>query len=361
MSRISTKVVAAVLAASLLALAGLSGVDAHGPIHGGGGPGHPGFPPKVLPSGWVWPTFDPGHGLKSHDPEASKSPEASKTPKPTKPPITCTPVVTPTPTAVTANLTSLWVSPFGKGKDEAHGLGIWDQRILAFQGRIHDSFNKFYCDQVPLQKTLDSQISGRIKSLQSWMKQVDGSGLGTSGQATVDAELNGLISGLQTLKTKVDAETTLAGLQADYQTFKSEGSTFRTVQLWVEEILGAQKLLSTESKLTTLEATLATAIAAAPAGQETTDAQMFLDLMKMELANGQTNLTPLPAQLLAITPTQLGDGSAMPVLTSVKFQLSITRWEFNLASWAAKWAQREINDATANPQVSASPVVSANP
>ena len=361
MSRISTKVVAAVLAASLLALAGLSGVAAHGPIHGGGGPGHPGTPPKVLPSGWAWPSDDPGHGLKSHNPEPSKSPEASKTPKPTKPPITCTPVVTPTPTAVTANLTSLRTSAFGQGKDAAHGVGIWNQRIVAFEGRINASFDKFYCEMLPLQKTLDTQISGRIKSLQSWIKQVDGAGLGTSGQATVDSELNGLISGLQALKTKVDAETTLAGLQADYQTLKSEGNTFRTVQSWVEEILGSQKLISSESKLTTLEATIAAAIAAAPAGPETTDAQMFLDDMKLALTNGEALVTPLPAQLLAITPTQLGDGSAMTVLTSVKLQLAIAKWDFTLADWAAKWAQLELKEVTASPTPSATPVVTFTP
>ena len=363
MSRISMKVVAAVLAASLRAVTGLSGGAAHDPGHGGGGPGFPGTSAKPLPSGWTWPSDLPSHAVKTHMPDPSKAPEASKAPKPTKPPklpANCTPVVTPTSSPV-VGLTSLKTSAFGVGKDEARAIGIWDQRIGLLQGHIDATFDKVYCAPIPLQKTLDAQISGRIKTIQSWVKQVDGSGLGTSDKATVDAELNGLISGLQTLKTKVDSETTLAALQADYQTLKSEGTTFRTVELWVQEIVGVEKLISSEAKLTTLEATIATGIAGAPAGPETTDAQLFLNDMKSALANGEALVSPLPAQLLAITPTQLSDGSATPILTSVRVQLAIAKWDFNLAGWAAKWAQQEIKQASATPKPTVTPKPTATP
>jgi hypothetical protein len=359
-NRKSMKIVGAVLASSLLALAGLSGVAAHGPGHGGGGP-VVGSSARPLPSGWVWPSDDPNqHPVKSHNPQPSKSPEASRPPK-VKPPVNCTPVVTPTPSATPIPANLFKTSAFGFGKDEGRGLGIWQQRIGVFQHQIDRSLTKVYCAQIPLLKTLDAQIAGRIKSLQQEIKQIDASGLGTSDKATVDAELNSLITDLQAFKTKVDAETTLAALQADYQTLKAKGALYRTVGLWVDEIVGAEKLIASESKLTALEATIAADIAAAPAGPEKIDAQIFLDDMKAALTNGETLVAPLPAQLLAITPAQLADGSAMVTLASVKVQLSMAKWDFMLAGWAGKWAEMELKEASATPKPTATPTVNPSP
>ena len=362
MTRSSMKVAAALLAAMLLALAGLSGVAAHGP---GGDPGHPGFPgtsARPLPSGWAWPSDLPSHAVKTFKPEPSKSPlptHSPKTPK-VKPPVDCTPVVIPT-ASTAAVTTGFKTSAFGKGKDEALGLAVWNQRMGLLKAHFDAGLRAFYCAPLPLQKVLDGQISSRIKTIQAWVKEIGGTGLSSTDKATVDAELNGLISDLQTFKTKVDGETTLAGLQADYQTFKTMGGEYRVVQLWVEDIVGAERLISSEPGLVALETTIASGIAGAPAGPETDDAQLFLNDMKLGLTTGEAIVTPLPGELLAITSGELADGSATSTLTSVKMQLSLANWYFKLAHWAAKWAQQEIKDATATPKLTATPVVTPTP
>jgi hypothetical protein len=84
--------------------------------------------------------------------------------------------------------------------------------------------------------------------------------------------------------------------------------------------------------------------------------------MKLSLTNGETLVAPLPAQLLAITPTQLSDGSAKPILIGINAQLSMARWDFVLAQWTAKWAQIELKEASAaSPTPIATPVVTFTP
>ena len=96
------QVAAAILAAGLLATAGLTGVSAHDPRHGGTGPGIPGSSARPLPTGWVWPSGLPNH---QKSPAPSKSSDPSKAPKPqhSTPPVLCGPVVTPTASPTPGN------------------------------------------------------------------------------------------------------------------------------------------------------------------------------------------------------------------------------------------------------------------
>ena len=333
-------VVTGILAACLLATVGFTGVvAAHGP--NGGHPGIPGTSAKPLPSGWVWPSDVATQ--KPHDPSKTEKPNPAKTDKPTP---TCTP--TPAPTAAEAAAQQKGIQPGMKGN--------WDKMVTDLRSHYDASWAKIYCQIDPLRTSLDKQISGRISSLQDLITKIGKSGLGASDQAIVAAELNLAIADLTTLKAKVDADTTLADLQADLQTFNAKTALYRSATQWAQLLIGAEKLIASETDLAALQAKVAAEIAAAPAGPETADAQIYLKNMNLAITAGSSLVGPLPAALLAITPAQFADGSANAVLTSARATLFRATWDFQLARWAAHWAERELPKATATPTPVATPV-----
>ena len=357
-------VLTAVLASCLLAAVGFSSVvAAHGPI--GGHPGIPGSSARPLPSGWAWPsdlpTLKPPVPLKTPDPAKTSKPEPVKTIKPApvktdKPSLTCTPVpsssATPAPTSAPTSATAAVQQ---KGKQD--GLkGELDRLTGDLRGRFNDSWAKVYCQIDPLRTVLDKQISGRVSSLQDLITKIGKSALSASDQAIVDSELNSLIADLNALKAKVDGETTLASLQADLQTFNTNTKLFGSATQWAQLIVGAEKLISSEPDLATLQAKVAAEVAGAPAGPETADAQLYVNNMNLAIAAGKSLVAPLPAMLLAITPAQLADGSAAATLTSAKATLFRATWDFQLARWSAQWAEHEVTEASATPTPTATPV-----
>lgn len=366
--RSTRNVVAVMLAAGLLAVAGISGtVYAHGP----GGPGGPGFHPggpgiKPLPSGWAWPS-DELHSfvLKSHDPV---KPVPSKAPLPTPPVPTCTPAPvsggSAAPSAAATSATAagdrsiaamLLKGQMPGGRDDLAKL------MADWRGRYQSEWAKTFCAVDPLRKALDKQISGKIGSLQSLIGQVGKApGLSSADMASVDGELNSLIADLTALKTKVDAETTLAGLQADLATLNGNGHVYRTVGQWVRVIVGAEKAIAAGPDLVALEATVAGQIAAATPGPEITDAQTFLNDMKLSVTEGEGLAGPIPAALLAITPAQLASGAGDAAIAKANADLFRAMWDLQLARWSAARAQHEIKESTASPAPTEKPKPAAS-
>lgn len=352
--RSTRNVVAVMLAAGLLAVAGISGtVYAHGP----GGPGGPGFHPggpgiKPLPSGWAWPSDDlHSFVLKSHDPGKTMP---TKLPLPTPPVPTCTPAPVSSSSAapasngaVTGNESIAAMLLMGQMPGGREDLA----RLMAdWRGRYQSEWAKTFCAVDPLRKALDKQISGKIGSLQSLIGQVGKApGLSSADMAAIDAELNSLIADLTALKTKVDAETTLAGLQADLATLNAKAHVYRTVGQWVRIILGAEKAIAAGPDLVALEATVAGQIAAASPGPEITDAQTFLNDMKLSVTEGEGLAGPIPAALLAITPAQLASGAGDAAIAKANADLFRAMWDLQLARWSAARAQHEIKESTASP------------
>lgn len=354
-------VLTALLASCLLAAVGFSGaVVAHDPNHGQ--PGIPGTSAKPLPSGWAWPsdlkTQAPKKTPDKPDPAKSHQPEPTKAPKPTP---TCTP--TPGSSAAPVPPAAPTSAPAAVGlKDKQLGFkGELDKLTSDLRGRFNDTWTKAYCQIDPLRALLDKQISERVSSLQALITKTGKSGLGASDQAVVDSELNSLIADLKALKGKVDAETTLGGLQADLQTFNAETKLYRSVTQWVQLLVGAEKLIASEPDLAALQSKVAAEVAAAPAGPETADAQLYLNNMNLAIAAGSSLVAPLPAALLAITPAQFADGSADATLTSARATLLRATWDFQLARWAAHWAEHEVTEAKAPPKPTATPTATAMP
>jgi len=341
-----SRILAVVLASSLVVLAGLgSTVAAHDPGHG---PGLPGTSAKPLPSGWAWPSDLKTAPARSHEPGATPRSQPSKSPRPT-PTLTCP--ATPASIATSASATA----PSSLGSFLSDLKGNWGKLAAGLYGPASSTWLKSYCAIDPLRKTLDTEISGRIGGLQDLIKDVAKSGLDASDQTQVDTELNSLIADLQTLKTKVDGETTLAALQADYQTLAGKGHIYRTVELWVNLLVSSEKLIAAGPALVTLESKIAAEIAAAPEVPETADAQVFLNDMKLAVSEGEGLAAPLPATLLAITPAELASGSADVTLSGADITLSRASWDLWLARWSAACAAHELKEATATPKLAPAP------
>jgi hypothetical protein len=362
-------VLAVVLAAGLLAIAGISGtVAAHSP---GGGPTK-GWPPvgpgtsaKPLPSGWAWPSDDlHSFVIKPVRPLPSIDPGKTKSPHPTPPAFVCPPGSVPAPTAAApATAVAGDQSKFGfqvKGGLPG-GWNGWPAFVADWRARFQVDTKQF-CTIPPLRNELDRLIGAKIKSLQGLVGQVGGiSGLSASDKSAIDSELNSLIADLQALKTKVDAETTLAALQADLATLTGNAHLYRSVTVWVRLITEAESVIAAGPGLATLESTIASQIAAAPPGPETTDAQTFLDNMKLSVTEAEGLAGPLPAMLLAITPAQLASGAADTTLAKANVDLFHAMWDLKLAHWAATWAQLELKEATATPKPPATPTPTPPP
>jgi hypothetical protein len=364
------KMLAVVLAAGLLAAAGVSGtVVAHGP--GGGPPG--GWPPvgwppigpgtsaKPLPSGWAWPSDDlHSFGIKPGRPLPSKDPDKTKSPNPSPPAFVCPPASA----SASASAPSV-VGDFSKlGLQLKGGLpgGNWPGFVAAWRAHFQVGITKQFCSIPPLRAELDRLIAGKIKSLQDMVGQVGSApGLSAAGKTTIDGELNSLIADLQALKTKVDAETTLAALQADLATLTGKAHLYRTVAVWVRLIIEAENVISAGPGLVSLENTIAGQIAAAPPGPETTDAQTFLDNMKLSATQAETLAGPIPAMLLAITPAQLASGAADTTITKANVDLFQAMWDLKLAHWSAFWAQLELKEAAATSKSPATPTPTPTP
>jgi hypothetical protein len=353
--RSSRSVLAVILSAGLLAMAGVSGtVAAHNPGEGFP-PGHPGTSAKPLPSGWAWPSDLGTFVLKSHPPKPTEKPEPTKSPHPT-PTVTCPPASTASSSSASSAAAMLQKGQAAEVRES------WAKLIDDWRGRFQAEWAKQYCSIGTLRSALDRQIGGSTQSLQGLIGQVGGiAGLSASDKAAIDGELNSLIADLGALKTKVDGETTLAALQADLATLNGKAHLYRTVGQWVRLIVGAEKAIAAGPGLIALENTIAGLIAAAPPGPEITDAQTHLDNMKLAVTEGEGLAGPLPATLLAITPAQLASGAADLTLAKVSLDLFRANWDLQLARWSAGAAQYEIKEATATPKPKATPTPVASP
>lgn len=312
---------AALLAAGLLVLSALGSTAlAHGgPGQGPGFGGHdPGSTPKPHPTLKAKPSHPvivtgPGWHLPSPT-NCSKAPAPSGSPLPTA-----------APTAGVGK-----VNPNGK-PGNAFGLDL--SKIADGWGRSFDkTVQAELCSVQAIQTAADKKIASQIKSLGSLAVRVGKiTGLSSADQAVLTGEINGLIASLNALKAKIDAETTLAGAQADLVTLSKDAVYARSIGYQVRLIACAESDIAQGPKLQTLATTLAGQIAAAPSGIDTAEAQAHLADMNAKIAAGEALAGPLPATLLALTPAQLQAGKGNPTLAKAGADL----WQASFDLWKA--------------------------
>jgi hypothetical protein len=296
----------AFLAAGLLVFTAMSTTLAFGGRQGGFGNQHP----KV--------TVDPSHNHKASHSIAPKPTHAPKVVDCSKVPA-ATPTPAVTPTAGTA------ARPAG---DRKTGLHIFDGWVRDF-----DKTKLQVCTVAALKSSADSRIGSYVKTLQALDTKIGKiAALTTAEKASLTGEVNGAIADLTALKTKIDAETTVAAIQADLAALSKERVYIRTIRLQVSIIAGAESILTGATALDAQATTFAASIAAAPAGIDTAAAQKYLDDLKANVAAARTLAAPLPASMLALTEAQLKAGRSDPTIAAA-FK---AEWRASFDIWKAR-------------------------
>ena len=171
------------------------------------------------------------------------------------------------------------------------------------------------CALAAQQAAADKKIDKLIASLQDLRDGVSKlTSLAPTDQAGLLAEIDAAIADLQALRAKIDAETTVSGVQADRKALTGKDSEIRAIEIQVRVLAGLESVLSETEKLDAQAVALTTQLAAAPSGIDTVAAQRYLDDMKANIAAAKALAAPIPAELLALTPAQLQAGRSTPVL-----------------------------------------------
>ncbi|MGD0862964.1 MAG: hypothetical protein ABSA21_09400 [Candidatus Limnocylindrales bacterium] len=307
---------AALLAAGLLVLATFSGAAL---AHGGG-------PNQGGPGPWPHGSAQPTHQVK---------PVQSAKPKPSGHGyvLDCSKLPTASPSASATATTGVAALPNGARLTRGKIVDNW---VFGFDKTVTPT-----CSVQALQAAADKKIAKLTESLQGLNGRVGKiTALTSAEQATLTGEINGAIANLAALKAKIDAETTVAAIQTDLKTLATDSFYARSIGLQICLIAGAENLLSNATKLNAEAATLAAGIAAAPSGIDTASAQTYLNDMKSQLAAATALATPLPAELLALTPAQLQAGKADPTLAGViksYWQAAFDMWKARHDAGIVQW------------------------
>jgi hypothetical protein len=282
MTHRSRKTLVAFIAGGLLVLTAVTGTTlAHGfgPGRGGGGWIDPHPHGSAQPSHAVKASHEIGPWLNGHDPKQFECANGT-VPAPT---------ATPAATAASENQS-----------DNKPGANLRS------------------CSLAELKAAADKKIANLIASLQSVNGRVAKlTSVSDSDKAGLTSEITAAIADLTALKVKVDAETTVADVQADRKTIATESVFVRGIVLQVRLLGGVDEILAEDVKLDAQAVTLASAIAAAPSGIDTAAAQKYLDDMKADIAAARALAAPLTAKLLALTPADLKAGKSSPALAGV--------------------------------------------
>jgi hypothetical protein len=349
----SRKALVALLAAGLIVVAGSSTAMAHWGGPGAGGPG-----------GRPVSSEKPNPSLASHSvkPSMAVQPRTPGDPGWLKGSICATsPTATATPTA-TASLASADAEQADTKSAVAHGLGLggdWPAMSGHWNSSAIEKLRQNLCTVDGLKTAIDNEIARREKALTgliSWIGKAKV--LSSADAAVLTAEINSLTADLQALKTKVDAATTVPDLQADLKLLQANSTVYRTVWMWVHLVVGAEYSAAAGATFDKVATKISDEIATAKGlGKDTTNAQAQLVAMNAAVAKAVALAKPLSATLLALTPGQLADGSAAPVLTAAR----TTLWEAGKDFWTARQAAHKALDLLKDLLPKATPAPKAPP
>ncbi len=169
----------------------------------------------------------------------------------------------------------------------------------------------------------DCEINRRFTTLTNLSSKISTSKVMTSSDAAaLNAEIASTTSGLTSLKATIDAETAIPALRLDIVEIATNFRVYLLVAPQVNLVNASDAVLAAQSKFATVNTNLTARIAAAKAaGKDTSAAQADLDAMNASVTAAVGLATPLPAQLLPLTPAQYNGGTAGPVLNSARTAL----------------------------------------
>jgi len=175
----------------------------------------------------------------------------------------------------------------------------------------------------------DCEIARRFATLDQLSAKVNGSKVLTSSDKTALAsEISGTTTGLTSLKATIDTEPDLTALKGEIHRIATDYRVYLLVAPQVHLVTAADGVLAAQTRFGAVNTKLQARIdAAKAAGKDVTAAQASLDAMNAAVAQAVSLASPLPAQLLPLTPSAYNGGTAGPVLKSARTSLEKARDE----------------------------------
>ncbi len=171
-------------------------------------------------------------------------------------------------------------------------------------------------DQARIQRIIirgNAEISRRLGTLQNLSAKVTGATkLTDSDKASLTAEVSNETNGLTALKTKLDADTTVADARTDAQAIISDYRVYVLVVPKINLIKAADDQQVAESKLSALVPKLQSRINSAKmAGKNVSSLQSGLNDMSTQLTNAQPISSGVETSVIGLQPSDFNTDHAV--------------------------------------------------
>jgi hypothetical protein len=178
-------------------------------------------------------------------------------------------------------------------------------------------------DVADLKALGDCEIARRFVTLDVLDTAISTSPYLTSAHRTT---LDGMVSttrhGLTSLRATIDADTTATGLHADLPRIATDYRVYLLLAPQVNLTRVADAQVAAVGRLDQLATRLQSWIDLAKShGKDVSQAQADLDAMQGNAADAQAAASPVPGQILPLTPADWNSGTAGPILTSARHSL----------------------------------------
>ncbi len=179
----------------------------------------------------------------------------------------------------------------------------------------------------------DCEIDRRMTTLGQLSAALGASkGLTASDSAALASDIGSTGSGLTSLKATIDAATAMPALKLGIVEIVTRYRVYLLLGPQVRLTIAADDVVALKPHFDQISTNLAGRIATAKAnGKDVAAAQTALDAMNAAVANAETLASPLPAQLLALTPAQYNAGTASAVLQRARAALIAARDDLKAA------------------------------
>ena len=190
----------------------------------------------------------------------------------------------------------------------------------------------------------DCEIDRRLTTLGNLQATVDNTGALTSAdRSALTTILTGSKSGLGTLKTKIDADSTVASLRTDITSIFTEYRVHALVARQVNLVRGDDLVGAAATRLTSAAGEIQAAITAGEnAGKNESAAAARLAAMQAAISAAQAQVNGQAALVLTLTPSQWNAGTATPVLNADRGAITTARNDLRAAAAEARAAVKAL-------------------
>ncbi len=190
----------------------------------------------------------------------------------------------------------------------------------------------------------DCEIDRRLTTLGNLQTTVDNTAALTSAdRSALTSILTGSRSGLGTLKTKIDADSTVASIRTDITSIFADYRVYALVARQVNLVRGDDLVGAASTRLTSAAGEIQAAITAGEnAGKNESAAAARLAAMQADISAAQAQVNGQAALVLPLTPSQWNAGTATPVLNADRGAITTARGDLRAAAADARAAVKSL-------------------